>query len=192
MHLFGNHIFIETRVLEHIVQGTCQSWLQIPDLTAVSDWWVCTQECQWTPSWQTPPATRTPCSVLWPTSRGLSCSATAVLPSFKRNIGLLSPFPWFPFLINHLTSFECQLLSYWDPKRTSTSSVQNTIIFHRTYQYSAVFPQIPSQRLNITKGNSWSWSKEERWGVQNSSCRLNCSLQYLCLYSCKTRMEECA
>lgn len=77
--------------------------------------------------------------MLWPTRRGSPGSATAALPSLQRDIRLLWPFLQLPFLINHLTSFECQCLSYWDPKRIGTSSVQNTITFHRTYQYSPVF-----------------------------------------------------
>lgn len=46
--------FFELGVLECIVPGTLQSWVQIPNVTAVNDGWVCTWECQGTPSWQTP------------------------------------------------------------------------------------------------------------------------------------------
>lgn len=54
MPFFGNHTFIELRALECTIPGTLQSWVQIPNLTAVSDGWVCTWECQWTLGWQTP------------------------------------------------------------------------------------------------------------------------------------------
>lgn len=57
IHLFGNHTFIELRVLE----CTLQIWVQIPNLTAVNEGWVCTWECQRTPSWQSPAQQNTVC-----------------------------------------------------------------------------------------------------------------------------------